>query len=90
MEKCLIDILDREMVLVRDINNLKAHAEDHSKYRVGLLITNNDLALIGPYLKHLKSEIDRINAERFELQEKLAEIRRELANYIKYTILRGE
>ena len=93
MGKCLLDILEEERSLVRDINILSDRIKIISDRRVELLMSftsDKEYEYERHYLAHLQDDIDRNNAEKLKLQAKLAVTRRELANYIKYDILKGE
>lgn len=93
MEKCLLDILKEERDLIREIDRLTDHIRLISDRRVELLMRftcEADYEDERSYLAHLQEEIDRKNTEKFELQEKLVSVRRELAGYIKHNILKGE
>lgn len=92
MDKCLLDILTDECSLVRKIDTLNDNIKLFSNRRIELLMqltSDEDEDEVG-YIAHLQTDIDRMNTEKFELQENLAGARYELANYIKYTILKGE
>ena len=91
--KSLINILEEERDLIQQINVLNDLIKKQSDRRVELLMCftcEGDYEDERSYLAYLQNDIDRLNAEKFELQEKLVGIRRELAGYIKYNILKGE
>lgn len=92
MTKALIDILVEEQELVREIDDVSRSIEEISDHRISVLMNYDDLThtILSTYIRHLQTEIDRLNAEKFEFQAKLVGIRRELADYIKYSILKGE
>lgn len=86
MEKCLLDILEEERDLIREIDTKNIAVRLISDRRVELLMRftcEADYEYERHYLAHLQEEIDRKNEEKFELQRKLAITRRELASYIK-------
>ena len=91
--KSLIDILEEEKDLVQQINVVNDLIKKQSDRRVELLMCftcEGDYEDERSYLAYLQNDIDRLNAEKFELKDKLADTHRELAYYLKYSILKGE
>ena len=88
----MLDILVEEQELVREIDDVSRSIEEISDHRISVLMNYDDLAhtVLSVYVRHLQTEIDRLNAEKLKLQAKLVVTRRELADYIKYNILKGE
>lgn len=90
MEKCLLDILEEECALVRDIDDLSKRIERTINRRIESLMSlvcEADYAYERHYIVHLQSEIDRMNAEKSKLQLELAEVRKQLKQYYKRYIL---
>lgn len=84
--KSLINILEEERDLIQQINVLNDLIKKQSDRRVELLMCftcEGDYEDERSYLAYLQNDIDRLNAEKFELQRKLAVTRGELASYIK-------
>lgn len=85
MEKCLLDILEEERGLVRNIDRLN----DGIKILGDRLISEIDYDT-ADYIDHLLKEIDRMTDEKLCLNEKLEMVQCEMANYINRIIKKGE
>lgn len=82
--KALLDILNEEKIIVRQVNRLNSDIESRSEYYNHIRRTFSDCEAKERDLEGLIIEIDILKTERSKQEVALRDIQHELAKYLEY------
>lgn len=82
--KALLDILNEEKVVVRQINRLDSDILSRGEYLERMRRTYPDCTAKERDIERMIIEIDNLKSERFNQQETLQGVQHELAGYLAY------